>query len=137
MIWRNGELRLADGAVSAEDRGLLLAEAVFETLLVRHGIPQAWPAHLARLMAACDAFGIAAPNGFDRQHNRDETRSGEQMNQKSAKFHQYQTCPSRARAKSLSAIMVTNCSKFTFGCQSNCCRALVASPTSGSGSLGR
>lgn len=73
MIWRNGELRLADDAVSAEDRGLLLAEAVFETLLVRHGIPQAWPAHLARLMAACDAFGIAAP--YDEATLRDGAKS--------------------------------------------------------------
>lgn len=61
MIWLNGDIRTAEGAISANDRGLLLGEAVFETLLVVNGIPQFWSAHLARLNAACDAFGFDAP----------------------------------------------------------------------------
>ena len=34
MIWLNGVLRAADNALSAQDRGVLLGESVFETLLV-------------------------------------------------------------------------------------------------------
>lgn len=60
MIWLNGELRTADNAFSANDRGLLLGEAVFETLLVKQHIPQFWDAHLARLEAACAAFELPA-----------------------------------------------------------------------------
>ena len=59
MIWLNGTLQPAEAAFSADDRGLLLGEAVFETLLVSRGVPQFWEAHLARLDAACTAFGLA------------------------------------------------------------------------------
>ena len=38
----------------AQDRGLLLGESVFETVLVKNGIPQFWEAHIKRLRAACD-----------------------------------------------------------------------------------
>ena len=65
MIWLNGELRDADNAFSAQDRGLLLGESVFETLLVINGIPQFWQAHMARLAAACHAFDLDNPYGDD------------------------------------------------------------------------
>ena len=58
MIWMNGTLRPADNAVSANDRGLLLGEAVFETLLMDENVPQFWQAHLERLFAACAALGF-------------------------------------------------------------------------------
>jgi branched-chain amino acid aminotransferase len=61
MIWLNGAIRQAEGAMSANDRGLLLGEAVFETLLVTNGVPQFWAAHLARLNKACAAFGFDTP----------------------------------------------------------------------------
>lgn len=61
MIWLNGALREAEGAISANDRGLLLGEAVFETLLVQDGVPQFWDAHMARLHAACAAFSFPTP----------------------------------------------------------------------------
>lgn len=61
MIWLNGNIRDAAGAFSAQDRGLLLGEAVFETLLVVDGVPQFWDAHLARLTRACTAFGLVMP----------------------------------------------------------------------------
>ena len=63
MIWLNGIVRPAEGAFSADDRGLLLGEAVFETILLKHGIAQFWPAHMARLSAACRAFGL--PQAYD------------------------------------------------------------------------
>ena len=65
MIWLNGELREADNALSTQDRGLLLGESVFETLLVINAVPQFWPAHLARLAAACAAFDLDNPYDDD------------------------------------------------------------------------
>ena len=35
MIWLNGDIVSAEAAISANDRGLLLGESVFETLLVK------------------------------------------------------------------------------------------------------
>ena len=61
MIWLNGEIRQAEGAISANDRGLLLGEAAFETLVVQGGVPQFWDAHMARLTAACAAFSFPMP----------------------------------------------------------------------------
>lgn len=58
MIWLNGDMRPAENAVSANDRGLLLGEAVFETMLVENRHIAFWDAHLARLMAACSVFGF-------------------------------------------------------------------------------
>jgi branched-subunit amino acid aminotransferase/4-amino-4-deoxychorismate lyase len=70
MIWLNGQLRDADNALSTQDRGLLLGESVFETLLVSKGVPQFWQAHLARLAAACDAFDL------DNPYREDALRAG-------------------------------------------------------------
>jgi branched-chain amino acid aminotransferase len=61
MIWLNGNIRPAEGALSANNRGFLLGEAVFETMLVKQGVPQFWQAHLARLDAACTVFGFSKP----------------------------------------------------------------------------
>lgn len=63
MIWLNGDIVSADGAVSAHDRGLLLGESVFETMLVKNHVPQFWSAHLARLTASCAALGLTQPYG--------------------------------------------------------------------------
>ncbi|CAI8181995.1 MAG: Aminodeoxychorismate lyase [Alphaproteobacteria bacterium] len=59
MIWLNGDIVSAEAAISANDRGLLLGESVFETLLVKNQVPQFWTAHLARLAASCTALGLA------------------------------------------------------------------------------
>lgn len=61
MIWLNGDIVSAEAAISANDRGLLLGESVFETLLVKNQVPQFWTAHLARLAASCTALGLACP----------------------------------------------------------------------------
>ena len=65
MIWMNGTLREAEQAISALDRGLLLGESVFETLLVLDHIPQFWDAHLARLAAAARFYDLPCPYGDD------------------------------------------------------------------------
>ena len=61
MIWLNGELHAAETAISAQDRGLLLGESLFETMLVTDNVPQFWSAHVARLQASCAAFGLVCP----------------------------------------------------------------------------
>jgi branched-subunit amino acid aminotransferase/4-amino-4-deoxychorismate lyase len=48
-------------AVPTDDRGLLLGDGLFETLLVRDGEPVLWAQHLARLSAACAALGLPTP----------------------------------------------------------------------------
>lgn len=65
MIWMNGNLRKAEHAISAHDRGLLLGESVFETLLVIDHIPQFWDAHVARLAAAARFYDLPCPYGDD------------------------------------------------------------------------
>ena len=61
MIWLNGEFLASDTAISANDRGLLLGEGVFETVLGENGAPAHWPAHMERLWRACALFGFATP----------------------------------------------------------------------------
>jgi branched-subunit amino acid aminotransferase/4-amino-4-deoxychorismate lyase len=61
MIWLNGEFSSSDAVISANDRGLLLGEAVFETVLAENGTPAHWDAHMARLWQACALFGFATP----------------------------------------------------------------------------
>ncbi len=61
MIWLNGNMVAAEGAISANDRGLLLGEAVFETILIKQGAAQFWPQHMQRLWQACAYAGIATP----------------------------------------------------------------------------
>ncbi len=63
MIWLNGILCAPENAISAQDRGLLLGESVFETLLVKNQIPQFWQAHVTRLNRAVKAFDL--PLGYD------------------------------------------------------------------------
>lgn len=61
MIWLNGDIVSAETAISANDRGLLLGESLFETVLVKNQVPQFWAAHLARLSASCTALGLSNP----------------------------------------------------------------------------
>ena len=70
MIWLNGDIVSAEAAISANDRGLLLGESVFETVLVKNQVPQFWTAHLARLAASCTALGLSNP------HNAAALRDG-------------------------------------------------------------
>lgn len=47
------------------DRGLLLGDGVFETLLVVEGAPVDWAEHMARLAQGCAALGLPAPRDAD------------------------------------------------------------------------
>lgn len=46
-----------------DDRGLLLGDGLFETILARGGGLEHWEAHLARLTAGCAALGLPVPDG--------------------------------------------------------------------------
>lgn len=60
MILINGE---PQDVIAATDRGLHYGDGVFETLAIRHGKPQFWTAHLARLRDGCSRLGIPLPDG--------------------------------------------------------------------------
>lgn len=45
-----------------DDRGFLLGDGLFETVLFRAGEPVLWDAHLARLGRGCQALGLPAPD---------------------------------------------------------------------------
>lgn len=62
MIWLDGSLREA-AAVDVADRGLLLADGLFETIAVFAGRPFRLAAHLARLTAGAAVLGLA----YDRE----------------------------------------------------------------------
>ncbi|WP_043526707.1 aminodeoxychorismate lyase [Litchfieldella xinjiangensis] len=50
-----------DTAVPFDDRGLAYGDGVFETVLVRDGVPLLWEHHLARLTRGCHRLGITLP----------------------------------------------------------------------------
>ena len=61
-IWVDGERQAADARhLSARDRGLTLADGLFETLLVRHGRIFRLEAHLARLEQGLAVLAIPVP----------------------------------------------------------------------------
>jgi branched-chain amino acid aminotransferase len=61
-IWLNGELVPASEArIDPADRGFLLGDGIFETMLARHGRVAFLDAHLLRLKRGADAIGLALP----------------------------------------------------------------------------
>ena len=58
--WLNGAFREEAGAINVGDRGLLLGDGVFETVLLADGVPAFWDAHMARLGDALAALSIPA-----------------------------------------------------------------------------
>jgi branched-subunit amino acid aminotransferase/4-amino-4-deoxychorismate lyase len=53
-------------ALPLADRGLALADGLFETILIQNGKPQLLQAHLRRWRQAADQLGMAAPPQADR-----------------------------------------------------------------------
>ena len=49
-------------SVPINDRGLLLADGLFETILVKQGEPILWQAHVDRLAAGCVTLGLPTPD---------------------------------------------------------------------------
>jgi branched-chain amino acid aminotransferase len=60
IVWRNGDYINANGAVSAADRGYLIGDGVFETMLVRNGVPAFLVEHVSRLQRGADALALGA-----------------------------------------------------------------------------
>lgn len=62
MIWLNGQL-LDDGAacIDPRDRGLLLGDGLFETMLARHGKVALFEPHMLRLSHGAALLGIKLP----------------------------------------------------------------------------
>ncbi len=65
-FWVGGGIVDADHAtVSVLDHGFTVGDGVFETLLVRDGVPFALTRHLARLRRSLDGLGIHGPRELD------------------------------------------------------------------------
>ncbi len=60
-VWFKGQLTDGDIALSPFDRGLMLGDGLFETMLVVNGVALGQRQHLARLHASADRLGIAFP----------------------------------------------------------------------------
>ena len=60
MFWLNGNYQDAEQAISIKERGFLLGDGVFETLLVRDGTPAFLDPHLARLQKGLATLRISA-----------------------------------------------------------------------------
>ena len=66
-VWLNGALvDEADAKVSVFDRGLLLGDAVFETMRVYRGRAHAVAEHMDRLRRSCAETRIPFPEGIER-----------------------------------------------------------------------
>ena len=50
------------GSVPLDDRGLLLGDGLFETVLVKAGQPVLWDAHVQRLARGCAALDLPTPD---------------------------------------------------------------------------
>ena len=63
-VWIDGDqVTDAGHAVSAFDRGLTLADGVFETMRVLGGVAPLVDAHFARLTAGAERLGLVLPDG--------------------------------------------------------------------------
>lgn len=83
-VWIDGEsVTDASRAVSAFDRGLTLADGVFETMRVLNGVAPMAAAHLARLAHGADRLGLILPEGL-AAHIADAAAAGHRMNMSDA-----------------------------------------------------
>lgn len=60
IFWLNGEFSTKPNAIDIADRGFLLGDGIFETILVVNGVPAFFDAHLNRLRAAMAALRLGA-----------------------------------------------------------------------------
>ena len=64
LIWAGGRLHQGSATVDAADRGLLLGDGLFETLLVVNRSPVLRDEHVERLLASAAALRFSLPAGF-------------------------------------------------------------------------
>jgi branched-chain amino acid aminotransferase/4-amino-4-deoxychorismate lyase len=53
---------MGPGRIPIDDRGLLLGDGLFETVLFKAGQPVLWEAHVARLHRGCAVIGLPTPD---------------------------------------------------------------------------
>ena len=79
-VWIDGEIvHDASRAVSAFDRGLTLADGVFETMRVLNGVAPLAAAHLARLALGAERLGLVLPAGLSA-HITEAAAAAHRMN---------------------------------------------------------
>jgi branched-chain amino acid aminotransferase len=79
-VWVDGDIVPdASHAVSAFDRGLTLADGVFETIRVLNGIAPMVTAHLSRLAIGAQRLGLVLPDDLEA-HITDAAAAARQMN---------------------------------------------------------
>lgn len=62
IVWLNGALLDEETArIDPRDRGFLLGDGLFETILVRHGRPRLLAAHIERLARGAEQLGFPPP----------------------------------------------------------------------------
>ncbi len=72
QVWRDGEAPPAEASV-LHDRGFLLGDGLFETVLVRDARPILWREHIDRLVASGGVFHFPLAADFaDRAHDATE-----------------------------------------------------------------
>ena len=65
MIWLNGEMRDAAGAIDATDRGVLLGDGLFETIAFVDHRPLRFARHIRRLEQGAAMLGMPVPAGTE------------------------------------------------------------------------
>ncbi len=79
-VWIDGEIvHDASRAVSAFDRGLTLADGVFETMRVLNGVAPLAAAHLTRLALGAERLGLVLPAGLSA-HITEAAAASHRMN---------------------------------------------------------
>ncbi len=79
-VWVDGDtVSDASRAISAFDRGLTLADGVFETMRVLNGVAPLVGAHMARLARGAERLGLVIPDGL-QAHIVEAAAAAQRMN---------------------------------------------------------
>jgi branched-subunit amino acid aminotransferase/4-amino-4-deoxychorismate lyase len=64
-VWFRGHVTSNEAVPLADDRGLLVGDGLFETVLVRRGTPQSLRLHLARMARSAKVLGVTVPDELE------------------------------------------------------------------------
>ena len=65
--------------IPIDDRGFLLGDGLFETVLFQAGKPVLWDAHVERLGKGCAALGLPLPDGKTLRAEADRAIKGRRL----------------------------------------------------------
>ena len=65
--------------IDVRDRGLQYGDGLFETIVVRAGVPQLWPRHLQRLRTGCQQLRLPMPDEDVLRRETEEVAHGEAL----------------------------------------------------------